>query len=339
MQRRLYNSNVAGQKKRNALAAFLLTVNKRNEHKQHGGITIESEFAVINFHKNKTSIMLWRGQQGSDNVEDRRGISGGGLAVGGGIGGLIIYLLYTLLGGNPNNAPELMPGQQAQSQQGQQYNGQQNAANDTLAQFTSVVLRYTEDVWSDIMPNYRKPTLVMYTGEVQSACGSASSASGPFYCPGDEKVYIDLSFFQELKDRFGAPGDFAMAYVIAHEVGHHIQKLLGTSDKVSALEQNSDERQGNKLSVKMELQADFYAGVWANHAQKMKHILEPGDIDAALNAASAIGDDRLQQETQGRIVPDAFTHGTSAQRMYWFKKGYETGDINQGDTFNDPSLQ
>ncbi|MDQ6814377.1 MAG: neutral zinc metallopeptidase [Bacteroidota bacterium] len=281
--------------------------------------------------------MLWRGREGSDNVEDRRGMSGGGLAVGGGIGGLIIYLIYSFLGGNPADAPDLLPGQQTTSQS-RHYDPNKGAADDTLAQFTAVVLHDTEDVWGDLMPNYRKPKLVLFSGAVQSACGSASSASGPFYCPGDEKVYIDLSFFRELRERFGAPGDFAMAYVVAHEVGHHIQKLLGTSDKVHSLQQRGDEREGNKLSVKLELQADFYAGVWANHAQKMKHILEPGDIDEALTAANAIGDDRLQKETQGQVVPDAFTHGTSKQRMYWFKKGYDTGDVRQGDTFNDPNL-
>jgi predicted metalloprotease len=167
---------------------------------------------------------------------------------------------------------------------------------------------------------------------------SASSATGPFYCPGDQKVYIDLSFFRQLKERFGAPGDFAMAYVVAHEVGHHVQHLTGVSDKVHALQQQTGEREANRLSVKLELQADFFAGVWANHAQRTKNILEPGDIEEALSAANAIGDDRLQQEGQGRVVPDAFTHGTSEQRMYWFKKGYQTGDLNQGDTFNDPSL-
>ena len=281
--------------------------------------------------------MLWRGREGSDNVEDRRGISGGGMAVGGGIGGLIIYLLYAFLGGSPNSSPDLLPGQQAA--QGSQYDPAKNPADDTLAQFVSVVLHDTEDVWGDMLPNYKKPKLVLFTEAVQSACGSASAAVGPFYCPGDEKVYIDLSFFKELKDRFGAPGDFAMAYVVAHEVGHHIQNLLGTSDKVHSLQQSGGEKEGNKLSVKLELQADFYAGVWANHAQKMKQILEPGDIKEALTAANAIGDDRLQQETQGQIVPDAFTHGTSAQRMYWFKKGYDTGDIKQGDTFNAPDLQ
>lgn len=282
--------------------------------------------------------MLWRGREGSSNVEDQRGISGGGIAAGGGIGALIIGLIYMFLGGNPSDAPVLLPGQQAQ-QQGRQYDPQQNPGDDTLAQFVSVVLHDTEDVWGNLMRNYKQPKLVLFNDAVQSACGSASAATGPFYCPGDEKVYIDLSFFRELKERFGAPGDFAMAYVVAHEVGHHIQNLLGTSEKVQSLQQQAGERGGNKLSVKLELQADFFAGVWANHAEKMKHILQPGDIEEALRAANAIGDDRLQQETQGRVVPDAFTHGTSAQRMYWFKKGYETGDINQGDTFDDPALQ
>lgn len=280
--------------------------------------------------------MLWRGREGSGNVEDRRGVSGGGLAVGGGIGGIIIAIIYSLLGGDPSNAPELLPGQRPASSQ---YEGRQNSADDTLAQFVSVVLKDTEDVWGNLMNNYQKPRLVLFTDAVQSACGSASSATGPFYCPGDSKVYIDLSFFKELKQRFGAPGDFAMAYVVAHEVGHHIQNLLGTSDKVHSLQQRSSEREGNKLSVMLELQADFLAGVWANHAQQMKQILEPGDINEALTAANAIGDDRLQQEAQGHVVPDAFTHGTSQQRMYWFKKGFQTGDIRQGNTFDSPDLQ
>lgn len=279
--------------------------------------------------------MLWRGREGSGNVEDRRGMSGGGMAVGGGIGGLIIGILYFLLGGDPSQAPQMSPGQS----QGSEYSAQQKAADDTLAKFVSVVLRYTEDVWGDLLSGYQKPRLVIFRDGVQTACGGANAAVGPFYCPGDQKVYIDLSFFRDLKNRFGAPGDFAMAYVIAHEVGHHVQNLLGTSDKVHSLQQRSGEREGNRMSVKLELQADFYAGVWANHAQKKMHILEQGDIDEALNAANAIGDDRLQQEAQGRVVPDAFTHGTSAQRIYWFKKGFQTGDIRQGNTFEDPSLE
>ena len=280
--------------------------------------------------------MRWRGRESSDNVEDRRGISGGGLAVGGGVGGIVIYLLYVLLGGDPSQAPQLLPGQQSSTGEARL---QSNPEDDTLAHFTSVVLKDTEDVWGDLLNNYRKPKLVLFSDGVESACGNASAAVGPFYCPGDEKVYIDLSFFRELKERFGAPGDFAMAYVVAHEVGHHLQNLMGTSEKVHSLQQRMNETESNKLSVKLELQADFFAGVWANHAQKMKDILDPGDIEEALKAANAIGDDRLQQESQGRVVPDAFTHGTSAQRMYWFKKGYETGDINQGNTFNDSDLE
>ena len=281
--------------------------------------------------------MLWRGREGSDNVEDRRGMSGGGMAVGGGIGGIVIYLLYMLLGGNPDNAPALLPGQQGSSSQ--QSTREKSPGDDTLAQFTSVVLKDTEDVWGKLLNGYRKPRLVMFTDAVQSACGSANAAVGPFYCPGDSKVYIDLSFFRLMKERFGATGDFAMAYVIAHEVGHHIQNLMGTSDKVHSLQQQSGEKAGNKLSVKLELQADFYAGVWAHHAQQMKNILQPGDIEEALVAANAIGDDKLQQESQGQVVPDAFTHGTSKQRMYWFKKGFETGDMNLGNTFEDAGLR
>jgi predicted metalloprotease len=186
---------------------------------------------------------------------------------------------------------------------------------------------------------YQAPTLVLFRGSVQSACGIGSAASGPFYCPGDEDVYIDLSFYEDLGRRFGAPGDFAMAYVVAHEVGHHIQKLLGTSDKMAQLRQRVGQEEYNKYSVMLELQADFYAGVWAHHANQMSSILEEGDIDEALNAANAIGDDRLQKQSQGHVVPESFTHGTSAQRMHWFRKGYQTGDMRQGDTFNDPSLQ
>ncbi|MBA4139173.1 MAG: zinc metallopeptidase [Segetibacter sp.] len=279
--------------------------------------------------------MLWRGREGSGNVEDRRGMSGGGMAVGGGIGGLIIGILYFLLGGDPSQAPSMLPGQN----QGSEYSAQQKAADDSLAQFVSVVLRYTEDVWGDLLSGYQKPRLVIFRDGVQTACGGANSAVGPFYCPGDQKVYIDLSFFRDLRNRFGAPGDFAMAYVIAHEVGHHVQNLLGTSEKVHSLQQRSGERDGNRMSVKLELQADFYAGVWAHHAQQKMRVIEAGDIEEALTAANAIGDDRLQEQSQGRVVPDAFTHGTSAQRMYWFKKGFQTGDIRQGNTFEDRSLE
>jgi len=281
--------------------------------------------------------MLWKGRRASSNVDDRRGISGGGVAAGGGIVGLIIFLLYNFLGGGGSgetpNLPQLLPGQNQT-----EMSAEEKAADDERAEFVKVVMAETEDVWNTIFSNmgddYREPTLVLFRDGVQSACGSASAAMGPFYCPGDSKVYIDLSFYQDLQTRFNAPGDFAMAYVVAHEVGHHIQNLNGTAAKVNRLRQQLSETEFNKYSVKMELQADFLAGVWAHHAQKMKGILEPGDIEEALNAANAIGDDRLQKESQGRVVPDAFTHGTSAQRMFWFKKGYQSGDISQGDTFS-----
>jgi predicted metalloprotease len=216
---------------------------------------------------------------------------------------------------------------------------EEQAADDSLALFTKVVFEYTEEVWPRLFQDYQKPTLVLFRNGTTSGCGNATSAVGPFYCPADEKVYIDLSFFKELRERFGAPGDFAMAYVVAHEVGHHIQKLMGTSDKMDRMRGQLDESDYNKLSVALELQADFYAGVWANHAQNMMKILEPGDIDEALNAANAIGDDRLQRENQGRVVPDAFTHGTSEQRMYWFRKGFETGDVRQGNTFEELNVR
>ena len=284
--------------------------------------------------------MRWIGGRESGNVDDRRGISGGGLAVGGGIIGVIVVVLRLLLGGGSDDGslPVQFPDQPVQ-----QMSPEEQAADDERAKFVKVVLGYTEDVWNDLFAKegsqYKEPTLVLFRGSVQSACGYASSASGPFYCPGDEQVYIDLSFYQELSEKFQAPGDFAMAYVIAHEVGHHIQKLMGTSDKMARLRQRMSETEYNKYSVMLELQADFLAGVSANHAQQMLNILEPGDIDEALNAANAIGDDRLQKRSQGYIVPESFTHGTSQQRIYWFKKGFQTGDIRQGDTFNDPSLQ
>lgn len=282
--------------------------------------------------------MLWQGRRGSSNVEDRRGMSGGQIAVGGGILGVIALVLNFLLGGGDvSQLPQQLPGQNAPM------SAEQQAADDQRAEFVKVVLAETEDVWNTLFQqqggNYVEPVLVLFRDGTQSACGSASSAMGPFYCPGDQKVYIDLSFYQDLQERFQAPGDFAMAYVIAHEVGHHIQNLLGTSDKVQRLRQQVSEEEYNKYSVMLELQADFLAGVWAHHTQKMKNILETGDIEEALAAANAIGDDRLQKQSQGYVVPESFTHGTSQQRMYWFKKGYETGDINQGNTFNSPDLQ
>lgn len=285
--------------------------------------------------------MKWTGRRESSNVDDRRGVSGGKLAAGGGIAGLVIYLLYTFMSGgsiDPSQVQQkLQPGTEQTA-----LTPQEQAADDERASFVKVVLAETEDVWNKIFSEkgqqYSEPTLVLFRGVVESACGNASAASGPFYCPGDNKLYIDLSFYQDLQYKLNAPGDFPMAYVVAHEVGHHIQTLLGVSDKMSRLRQQLSETEYNKYSVMMELQADFYAGVWAHHTQKIKNILDADDIYEALNAASAIGDDRLQKQSTGQVMPDAFTHGTSAQRMYWFKKGYETGDIKQGDTFNAKDL-
>jgi predicted metalloprotease len=282
--------------------------------------------------------MLWQGRRGSTNVDDRRGMSGGQVAVGGGILGVIALVLnYLLGGGDVSQLPQQLPGQTTPM------SAEEQAAEDQRAEFVKVVLADTEDVWNKLFQqankDYPEPTLVLFRNAVESGCGSASAASGPFYCPGDSKVYIDLSFYQDLQSRFQAPGDFAMAYVIAHEVGHHVQNLLGISDKVHNMRQRVSEGEYNKYSVMLELQADFLAGVWAHHAQKMKNILEEGDIEEALNAANAIGDDHLQKQSQGYVVPESFTHGTSEQRMYWFKKGYQTGDMNQGDTFNAPDLQ
>ncbi len=282
--------------------------------------------------------MLWKGRRGSSNVDDRRGISGGGVAAGGGIIGVIIYLLYTFLGGGSGDgpvAPPQLPGTTTE------ISAEEKAADDERAEFVKVMLAETEDVWNSLFAqqgkDYPEPTLVLFRDAIQSACGNASAAMGPFYCPSDRQVYIDLSFYKDLQTQLNAPGDFAMAYVIAHEVGHHIQNLNGTAEKVSRLRQQLSEAEYNRYSVKLELQADFFAGIWAHYTQK-KNILESGDIDEALNAANAIGDDRLQKKSQGYVVPDAFTHGTSEQRMYWFKKGYQTGDISQGDTFNSTDL-
>lgn len=275
--------------------------------------------------------MRWLGREGSGNVEDRRGM-GGNLAIGGGIGGVIILILSLLFGNDfISSDPTQEPADQSQmSAAGQK-------PDDVEAKFVSVVLKDTEDVWTALFAAqgsvYQAPKMVLFTNSTPSACGNASAASGPFYCPEDSKVYIDLSFYNELQNRFGAAGDFAMAYVVAHEVGHHVQHLMGITDKVDQARSGMSEKEINAVSVKLELQADFLAGVWANHEQT-KNILDAGDIEEALLAASAIGDDRLQKMSQGYIVPDAFTHGTSKQRVYWFKKGYDTGDLKQGDTFN-----
>lgn len=280
--------------------------------------------------------MRWQGRRESSNVEDRRGISSKGI-VGGGLGTIIIALIIYFLGGDPTS---LLQNSQ-QSDQAANTSYVESAEDKELASFVSVVLAETEDIWNEIMngqgSSYREPKLVLFSGSVSSACGSAGSSTGPFYCSRDEKVYIDLSFFSELQQRFGAPGDFAMAYVIAHEVGHHIQKLTGTLDKIHQLRSRLSEEEYNKYSVRLELQADFYAGVWAHFTQK-KELLESGDLDEALNAASAVGDDRIQKQAQGYIVPESFTHGTSEQRRNWFYKGFKTGDFAQGNTFEDLDL-
>ncbi len=279
--------------------------------------------------------MRWVGRKQSGNVDDRRGMSGGGMAVGGGVGGIIVILLISFLTGK-NPMDMLNGGGSTPAYEQQQL--PTTKEEDAKAEFVSVVLKLTEDVWHKIFAEegkeYIDPKLVLFTNQSQSGCGYASSAVGPFYCPADQKVYIDLSFYDQLQTRFGAPGDFAMAYVIAHEVGHHVQHLLGITDRVDKERGQLSEKEMNALSVKLELQADFLAGVWAHHVKDLNYdLLEEGDIEEALQAANAIGDDNLQKQSQGHVVPDAFTHGTSEQRMYWFKKGFTTGDINQGDTF------
>jgi predicted metalloprotease len=260
------------------------------------------------------------------------------MAIGGGLGGIVVLLIALLLGADPR---QLLEQSRGDAPSGTQSSRSQNPQEEELKQFSLTVLASTEDIWSEIFSQqgarYRKPTLVLFTDEVRSACGVAGATVGPFYCPADQKLYLDLSFFRELQTRFRAPGDFAQAYVIAHEVGHHVQKLMGTMDKVDSGRGRLSEAEANQLSVRLELQADFLAGVWAHYAQK-KGILEPGDIEEALGAASAVGDDRLQREGRGYVVPDSFTHGTSEQRARWFRKGLETGDVRQGDTFNTRNL-
>ena len=282
--------------------------------------------------------MLWKGRRESENVEDRRGVSRGGLAIGGGLGTVVILLVAMFLGVDPS---AILNQTGEDTTVSTQPSRTASPGEDELKRFVSVVLADTEDVWTGVFRQngrqYTDPRLVLFTDQVQSACGVAGSSAGPFYCPGDQKVYIDLAFYRELRERLGAPGDFAEAYVIAHEVGHHVQRLLGISDKVHSAQSRMSKSQANDLSVRLELQADFFAGVWANQA-KNKGLLEAGDIEEALGAASAIGDDRLQQQSQGRVVPDSFTHGTSEQRVRWFRKGLDTGDIKQGDTFNARSL-
>jgi len=279
--------------------------------------------------------MKWQGRRKSSNVEDRRGV-GGKTVIGGGLG-IVIFLIVTLLGGNPGDIINNLPMDNSNSN----VPYEETAQEKELAEFVSVVLADTEDVWEQVLADegieYRQPTLVLFSGSVQSACGTAGSSTGPFYCPADEKLYIDLSFYNELRDRFKAPGDFAMAYVVAHEVGHHIQKITGVSEQVQALRSKLSQEEYNKYSVRLELQADYLAGVWAHHAEGM-NLLEEGDLEEALNAATAIGDDRIQKQAQGYVVPESFTHGTSEQRKRWLYKGFKTGNLSQWDTFNAKDL-
>ncbi|PIF62412.1 neutral zinc metallopeptidase [Flavobacterium sp. 11] len=284
--------------------------------------------------------MKWSGRRSSENFEDRRGMSSGGKTiVGGGIIGIIILLLNVFGGENAQMLTPILE----QMNQGNGAPTEQRALTAgeiEEGKFIEAILVDTEDVWGKIFQEnnmqYERPKLILFSQAVETGCGNATSDSGPFYCPGDQKVYMDLAFFEELKTRFGAQGgDFATAYVIAHEIGHHVQTLLGTSAKMRQMQEGKSEAEANKLSVALELQADFYAGVWTHYNQKMNNFLEEGDIDEALSAAHAVGDDAIQSKIQGHIVPESFTHGTSAQRKAWFMKGYKSGDITQGNTFAD----
>jgi len=283
--------------------------------------------------------MRWQNRQRSKNVEDHRGGRtvkrvGGGI----GIGAIILAIIAFLLGENPLNVL-----QQFQTEPATQVTTTRDKNEDVLADFVSVVLKETEDVWTKLFAEnmgetYIPPKLVLYSGYDQSGCGTAQSATGPFYCPADQKIYIDLSFYKDLQKRFHATGDFAMAYIIAHEVGHHVQNLLGITYEVESRRRKLDQKGANVLSVRLELQADFLAGVWAHYEQKMQNILEKGDLEEAVNAAAAVGDDRIQMQARGYVIPDAFTHGTSRQRVRWFLKGWETGDLSQGNTFGTDKL-
>lgn len=283
--------------------------------------------------------MKWIGRRQSDNMDDRRGMSGGGKAVvGGGLLGIVILLLNTFGG---ENAQMITPILEQLNNQGQSAPTEQrdlSAEEIKEGEFVKTLLADNEDAWAKIFQEnnleFEAPELVLFSGQVQTACGGASSASGPFYCPGDKKIYMDMSFFEELRTKFGAEGgDFAIAYVLAHEFGHHIQTILGTSSKMRQLQEGKSEAESNKLSVALELQADFYAGLWTHYNENKNTMLEPGDIEEALSAASAVGDDAIQKKMQGQVVPDSFTHGTSEQRMYWFNRGFKSGDIRKGDTF------
>ncbi|MGL4462783.1 MAG: KPN_02809 family neutral zinc metallopeptidase [Planctomycetia bacterium] len=292
------------------------------------------------------------GGRESENVSDQRGgqRTGGPMMIGGGLGTLVLMAIVFFLGGDPIKVLQFMnqvaPPRAAQAPVGRAPAGQdpndRPPANDQASRFVRQVLASTEDVWREqfaqMKRQYRDPTLVLFTNATQSACGFADSAVGPFYCPADQRVYIDLGFFRELDEKYQAPGDFAQAYVIAHEIGHHVQRLLGVTAKVDAARVTMSKKDFNALSVRLELQADFFAGVWAHHANKKRRILEPGDLEEGLRAASAIGDDRLQKQSRGYVVPDSFTHGTSEQRVRWFRKGFETGDVHQADTFKAKEL-
>jgi len=284
--------------------------------------------------------MRWESGRRSDNVEDRRGLRVSRGLAGGGLGTLVLVLVGLYFGIDPSTILNTIPagGGSSVEQSGEP----RPAAENALADFVSVVLADTEDTWGTIFrekgQSYAAPKLILFTDAVESACGMAGAATGPFYCPGDHKLYVDLSFFSELDRRFGASGDFAQAYVVAHEVGHHVQNLLGIEGKVREARARAGEREANRLSVRLELQADCLAGVWGNRADKSRRLLEPGDLEEALRAATAIGDDRLQRETRGRVVPDSFTHGTSAQRVSWFRRGFESGDLARCDTFSAQEL-
>jgi uncharacterized protein len=300
--------------------------------------------------------MRWQGRRQSENVEDRRASGGGGggpvLAMGGGVGTIILVIIVLLMGGDPRALLNLVNQRGGGGGGGVQLPGGGGAPADPnapveespeeaqLREFVSVVLAETEEVWTQVFAEqgerYTEPKLVLFRGQVSSACGFAQAAMGPFYCGEDQKVYIDLSFYDELRSKFKAPGDFAQAYVIAHEIGHHVQKQMGILDQVHARRRQMSDEEYNRLSVRLELQADFLAGLWAHHAQKTNKILDPDDLEEALRAATAIGDDRLQKQSQGFVVPDSFTHGTSAQRVRWFKRGFETGDMSKADTFKIP---
>ncbi len=282
--------------------------------------------------------MKWQGRQQSENIEDRRGVSGKQIAAGGGGLAIILLIIGLLMGGDPQQLLSDFANSRQQTETTRDA-GPETQEEKNLMAFASVTLADNENIWSKIFREnnlqYEKPKMVIFNTPTQSPCGMASEQTGPFYCPADRKIYLSLSFFNELTQRLGAHGDFAFAYVISHEVAHHIQNLLGTTSKMRQMQSRTDEVGANRLSVALELQADFLAGVWAHYNQTLNNALEDGDIEEAMSAANAVGDDRLQKQAQGYVVPDAFTHGTSEQRMYWFKKGYTTGDLNQGDTFKE----